>query len=143
MAYVFGTRSANNLKGVDPRMVKVVTRALEISFETKGPDFAVIEGVRTPKRQRELYAKGRTAPGPKVTWTLNSNHFVNPKTGFGEAVDLFPGTWTDLSKFDHMARCMFQASKELNIPIRWGADWDRDGKPRERGETDSPHFELA
>ena len=36
-----------------------------------------------------------------------------------------------------------QASRELGVPIRWGADWDMDGLPREKGETDSPHFELA
>lgn len=142
MAYAFGKRSLDNLKGVHPNMVKVVTRALAICSATGGPDFAVIEGVRTPARQKELYAQGRTKPGAKVTWTLTSNHFVNAKTGFGHAVDLFPGTWTDLKKFDAMAAAMFQASKELKIPIRWGADWDRDGIARERGETDSPHFEL-
>jgi peptidoglycan L-alanyl-D-glutamate endopeptidase CwlK len=38
---------------------------------------------------------------------------------------------------------MFAAAKELGVPIRWGADWERDGKPRERGVTDSPHFELV
>lgn len=142
MAYKMGERSRTNLKGVHPSMVKVVHRALEISYETKGPDFSVIEGVRAPERQKALYAQGRTKPGKIVTWTLKSNHFVNPKTGFGHAVDLFPGTWDDLKAFDHMARCMKQASEELKIPIRWGADWDRDGKPREKGETDSPHFEL-
>lgn len=131
-------RSLKNLEGVHPKMVAVVKRALELSTV----DFTVIEGVRTQARQRQLYAQGRTAPGKKVTWTLTSNHFVNPRTGFGHAVDLFPGTWEDLSKFNAMAKAMFQAANELNIPIRWGADWDRDGKPRERGETDSPHFEL-
>ena len=38
---------------------------------------------------------------------------------------------------------MMRAARELKVPIRWGADWDRDGIPREKGETDSPHFELA
>lgn len=142
MAYAFSKRSTDNLKGVHPDLVKVVTRALALCSERKGPDFVVIEGVRTPAEQRRLYAKGRTAPGQKVTWTLNSNHFVNPKTGFGHAVDLFPGTWSDLKKFDQMAQAMFDAAKELGIQIRWGADWDRDGKWRERGESDSPHFEL-
>jgi len=135
-------RSRTNLDGVHPKMVKVVERALAICAATGGPDFAVIEGVRTPERQKELYAQGRTKPGNKVTWTLTSNHFRNAKTGFGHAVDLFPGTWTDLSKFDAMAKAMFQAATELNTPIRWGADWDRDGVWRERGESDSPHFEL-
>lgn len=141
MTRVFGKASLKALEGVHPNLVAVVRRALEI-----GPnDFRVIEGVRTPARQKLLYAQGRTAPGPKVTWTMNSNHFVNPKTGFGHAVDILPAPydWKNLKDFDDVAAAMFQASKELNIPIRWGADWDRDGKPRERGETDNPHFELV
>ena len=142
MAYSFGARSAKNLVGVHPKMVAVVNRALAICSETGGPDFAVICGVRSDAEQAALYAQGRTKPGPKVTWTLNSNHKINKRTGFGHAVDLFPGTWTDLSKFDLMAKAMFQAAEERKTLIRWGADWDRDGKPRERGESDSPHFEL-
>lgn len=140
MPFSFSQSSRDKLKGVDPRMVRVVERALQLSRV----DFKVVEGVRTPARQRELYAQGRTKPGPVVTWTLKSNHFVDPKTGFGRAVDLLPAPydWKDLRNFDLVAEAMFQAAKELGTPIRWGADWDRDGKPRERGETDSPHFEL-
>lgn len=101
--------------------------------------------MRTPERQRQLYAQGRTAPGPIVTWTKTSNHFRNAKTGFGHAVDLapFPIDWNDIARFDRLAALMFRAAAIENVPLRWGADWDRDGKPRERGESDSPHFELA
>ena len=79
-----------------------------------------------------------------MTWTLTSNHFVNPKTGYGHAVDLvpYPVDWETLSKFDAVQKAMFAAAKELGVTIRWGADWDQDGKPRERGESDSPHFEI-
>ena len=142
MAYRFGNRSKRSLKGVHPDLVRVVTRALEICYEKSGPDFTVIEGVRTPERQRYLYAQGRTRPGRKVTWTLKSNHFVNARTGYGHAVDIFPGSWQDLSRFDIVADAMMQASKELGVPIRHGADWDRDARRRERGEYDNPHFEL-
>lgn len=141
MGYVLGARSKSNLEGVHPKLRAVVERAIQITKQ----DFTVIEGVRTPERQKELYAQGRTKPGPKVTWTLNSNHFVNPKTGFGHAVDVvpFPLDWNDLKKFDAIASAMFQAAAEEGVKIRWGADWDMDGKPRERGENDSPHFELV
>lgn len=141
MSITLGKRSLERLQGVHPNMVKVVKRAAALSSQ----DFTVLEGVRTLARQKELYAQGRTKPGPKVTWTLQSNHFVNPKTGYGHAVDLcpWPIDWNDTKKFDAIAKVMLQASKELGIPIRWGADWDRDGKPREKGESDSPHFELA
>lgn len=104
----------------------------------------VLEGVRTPERQKELYSQGRTKPGPKVTWTLTSNHFKNKQTGLGHAVDLvpYPVDWNDLKKFDEISRAMFEAAKELGVTLRWGADWDQDGNPRERGESDSPHFEI-
>jgi len=129
----------DKLKGVHPDMVKVVERAIQLTKQ----DFMVLEGVRTPERQKELFAQGRTKPGPKVTWTLTSNHFKQ-KDGYGHAVDLvpFPVDWNDLKKFDAMSQAMFAAAKELGIKIRWGADWDSDGKPREKGESDSPHWEL-
>lgn len=139
--FTFSQRSIDSLKGVHPNLVRVVTRALALSTV----DFRIIEGVRTPTRQRQLYAQGRTKPGPKVTWTLNSNHFVNKRTGFGHAIDILPAPydWKDLNNFNAVANAMFQAADELKINIRWGADWDNDGNPRERGETDSPHFELT
>lgn len=140
MTFVLGATSLKRLVSVHPRLTAVVRRAIEIS----AVDFSVLEGVRTPARQLELYAQGRTKPGPVVTWVKVSNHFINKKTGYGHAVDLvpFPLDWDDLSKFNAISLAMMQAANELKTPIRWGADWDRDGKPRERGETDSPHFEL-
>ena len=121
----------------------MVKRAALLASESQ--DFSVLEGLRTLARQKALYAKGRTTKGPKVTWTLNSRHLPNPKTGWGEAIDLipYPLDWEDLSKFDAIASLMFKAADIEKVRIRWGADWDKDGKPRERGETDSPHFELA
>jgi peptidoglycan L-alanyl-D-glutamate endopeptidase CwlK len=142
MAYTLSARSVSNLRGVHPKMAAVVAHALAICKTIGGPDFTVIEGVRSSARQRELYAQGRTTPGHKVTWTLKSNHFINERTGFGHAVDLFPGGWDDTRAFTLMAKAMFMAADELDTPIRWGKDWDRDGVFGERGETDSPHFEL-
>lgn len=143
MGFSLGAKSRTRLDGVHPDLCRVVHRAIELT----AVDFSVTEGVRTPQRQRELFAQGRTKPGNKVTWTLNSNHFKTAD-GTGHAVDLvpWPVDWEGpvrFPKFDAIAAAMFAAASELGIAIRWGADWDRDGKPRERGETDSPHFELA
>ncbi len=131
-------RSEKRLEGVNAALVSVIRRA------AKRVPFAlfVVEGLRTKQRQAELYAQGRTKPGPKVTWTLESKHID------GRAVDLAPMAngaidWKDVKKFDQIAQAMFAAAKELGVSIRWGADWDADGVPRERGESDSPHFELA
>jgi len=140
MTYALGPKSMERLDGVHPALVEVVEMAIQLTHQ----DFMVLEGVRTPERQAELYAQGRTKPGNKVTWTLKSNHFKDPDTGYGHAVDLvpYPVDWNTPKKFDAMAKAMFAAADTLDVKIRWGADWDRDGNPREKGESDSPHFEL-
>lgn len=139
MTYALGARSLAKLEGVNPRMVAIVKRAIQLTAQ----DFVVLEGVRTQARQRVLYAQGRTRPGPKVTWTLTSRHFVQAD-GFGHAVDIcpWPVDWNTPSKFDAIADAMEGAALELDIGIRWGANWDGDGVRREAKETDSPHFEL-
>lgn len=140
-SHKFSKTSLNNLTKVHPLLVAVVVSALNKS----SVDFKVIEGVRTKERQAELYAQGRTKAGQVVTWTMNSRHFINESTGFGHAVDLLPAPydWKDLANFDAVAKAMFAAADELGVKIRWGRDWDGDGIVGEKGETDSPHFELV
>lgn len=138
MSFKLGTTSMLRLKEVKPILRKVVERAIQISTV----DFLVSEGKRTLKRQTELYAQGRTSPGKKVTWTMNSKHLT------GDAVDLVPfvdgkADWNDLKKFDEVYKAMMAAAEELGVKLRYGGDWDGDGILREKGETDSPHFELA
>lgn len=151
-------RSLERLNGVHPKLRMVVERAIQIT----DVDFMVVEGVRSREAMWANWGKGRTAaqcrakgvpvayaqPGvAKVTWLndpVMSNHRRH-EDGFGHAVDLLPAPydWKDAAPFDRMAKAMMVAAEDLGVEIRWGADWDRDGKPRERGETDSPHFELA
>lgn len=138
--FTFSERSLNNLKGVHPKLVAVVKRALELSTI----DFTVLEGVRSQARQDELWAQGRTKPGQVVTWVQTSGTHGIQADGFGHAVDLapYPIDWNDFARFDQLANTMFIAAKELNVTLRWGGDWDMDSVIHERGESDSPHFEL-
>lgn len=133
MAYSYSKASLEKLEGVHPDLVRVFKRAIEITKQ----DFKITEGVRTPKRQADLYAQGRTAPGKVVTWTLNSNHFVNPKTGYGHAVDVcpYPVDWSKPAKFEAIAKAVKQAAAELNVRIEWGGDWSAKNR-------DLPHFQL-
>ena len=152
MAFNLSQKSLDKMNGVDERLQRVVKRAIQLTKQ----DFMVLEGVRTKEQCMINYGKGRTAAecvakgvpaqyanpnAAKVTWL---NDPFASKHVSGKAVDLvpYPVDWNDLKKFDAIAKAMLQAAKELNVPIRWGADWDNDGKPREKGESDSPHFEL-
>lgn len=144
-----GKRSRERLIGVHPDLVRVVEQAIRISEV----DFTVIDGVRTIEQQIELYAKGRTTgqlwevgirdveakPNEKiVTWTLNSLHMRNARTGFGHAVDLAPFIAGKISwewkYFPIMAKAMKIAAKELDVPVEWGGDWV--------SRPDGPHFQL-
>ena len=139
--FTFSERSLNNLKGVHPKLVAVVKRALELS----PIDFTVLEGVRSQARQDELWAQGRTKPGAVVTWVQTSGTHGIQADGYGHAVDLapYPIDWNNFERFDQLANVMFAAAKELDVKIRWGGDWDMDKIIHERGESDSPHYELV
>lgn len=159
MAIKLGQRSLARLDGVHPSLVRVVVRAAAMA--DTADDFTVIEGVRSKEQCYINFGKGRTAAqckaagvpasyaaptAAKVTWLSNplaSKHVVQ-KSGHGHAVDLapYPIDWNDYARFDRLGALIMAAAKVEKVAIRWGADWDRDGKLRERGETDSPHFEL-
>jgi peptidoglycan L-alanyl-D-glutamate endopeptidase CwlK len=130
MPHRLSQRSLNALVGVHPDLIRVVHRAIQIT----PVDFLVTEGVRTPERQRQLYAQGRTAPGPKVTWTLKSNHFIHAD-GFGHAVDLcpYPVDWTDVKKFNAIAAAMLEAARIEKVKLTWGGSWS---------PPDRPHFQI-
>jgi len=126
--FTFSERSLNNLKGVHPKLVAVVKRALEIT----PIDFTVLEGVRSQARQDELWAQGRTKPGQVVTWVQSSGTHGIQADGYGHAVDLapYPIDWNDYNRFDGLANVMFAAAKELGVTLRWGGNWDMDADPR-------------
>lgn len=135
--------SNERLKGVNPKLVEVVKQA------AKASPFAirVIEGLRSAARQNQLYAQGRTKPGKIVTWTRNSKHMIQ-SDGTGHAVDLAPlinGAipWNDKARFRLINDLMQAAADDVGIAVRWGADWNRNGVPWQKGEYDGPHFEVA
>ena len=66
MPYQLGARSLARLEGVEPRLVRVVKLAIEITVQ----DFAVIEGRRTKERQAELYWVGHVRISPFLGFLL-------------------------------------------------------------------------
>ena len=124
--YQLGPRSKMRLHGVHPDLIKVVERAIQISTV----DFTVLEGVRSPDRQRTLVDAG-------ASQTLNSRHIPGPD-GFAKAVDL--GAWVDdqvdwsWPLYARINAAMQEASKQVGVPIVWGGGW--------RTFKDGAHFQL-
>ncbi len=117
--FILGKRSTDNLKGVNPDLVRVVKRALELS----PVDFTVIEGLRTKERQAELLKQG-------FTRTMNSRHII------GQAVDIvpLPVDWENPKPFGLVAEAMKKAAAELGFKITWGGDWKK--------FKDLPHYQI-
>ena len=122
MSFRFGIRSKTNLAGIHPDLVKVAYLALELS----PVDFTVTEGLRTPSRQKELFAQHKSQ-------TLRSRHLT------GHAIDvaaLHDGkvTW-NWQEYELIAKAFKEAAKQLGIAITWGGDW--------KNFKDGLHFELS
>lgn len=116
MPFVLGARSRAKLEGVQPRLVRVVERAIVLTTQ----DFGVHEGVRALERQREYVKRG-------VSKTLASKH-LKQADGFGHAVDLVPYVdgalrweWPPIYA---IAAAVRQAAEEQDVNLRWGGVWD-------------------
>lgn len=130
MMYKFSQRSLDNLKNVDERLVRICNELI------KRVDFTVIEGFRTPERQKELYDKGFS----KIDGiTKKGKHNYSPSL----AIDIIPykrghnpfdGSKESDIMFDNLAKEFKQVAKELGINITWGGDW--------KSFVDKPHFQL-
>ena len=138
MPYQFGKRSLQRLSGVNPNMVQVMKRAIEISSR----DFTIIEGIRSEVRQRELLKAGKSQ-------TMKSRHLT------GDAIDLvpYPVSW-EWEDFYPVADAVIQACKDEDIALRWGGNWrvkdlrEWEGTAEELVAAydgkfhDLPHFEI-
>ena len=125
--YKLSLRSRQRLSGVNPLLVEVVKRAIEITEM----DFFVGEGLRSVERQKRLVASGASR-------TMNSRHIT------GHAVDLHPYPYKgdhdvdgvpnsdDYDAYEPIVDAMRQAAEELGVSLVHGFDWG----------WDAPHHEM-
>lgn len=121
MGFILSQKSLRRLEGVNPALVQVVKRAIQIT----PIDFIVVEGLRTKERQAYLVEKGASK-------TMNSRHLT------GDAVDLAPivdnkVSW-DWKHFYPLAEAVKQAAKEVKVEVEWGGEF--------KTFPDAPHWQL-
>ena len=121
----FGKRSKERLRGIDARLVSVLNELIKIM------DVTIIEGLRSEQRQEKLLKAGSTK-------TKFSKHIT------GKAVDLapYPIDWEDRDRFHYMGGMIRGIAKQLNVPVRWGGDWDGDGETKDNSFDDLVHVEI-
>lgn len=131
----FGKHSEARLLTCHPDLQRVLREAI-----IDGPDFTVLCGHRGQADQDAAVAAGLSkTPFP------TSKHNAQPSL----AVDIapYPIDWNDHARFRALADHVMAAAARLGVRLRWGGDWDGDGKTRQDGDPDErfvdlPHFEL-
>src|SRR5437868_4470206 len=114
---------ATLLAEVQPYARSLITKALDTGIKIE-----VISGLRTYEEQDALYAKGRTAAGPKVTNARAgySNH------NFGIAFDI--GVFEGSRYIDESPKYRAVGVLGADLGLEWGGNW--------KTIQDEPHFQL-
>lgn len=126
---------------------------MEIALANSNMDFGISEGYRSPKRQMELYASGRTRPGPILTNVDGVKTIGKHNSAPSLAVDIFAWTnggvsWEEkdlcyLAGIITAVANMLLDQDRISHKLRWGGNWDGDGTIiNDQKFKDLPHFEL-
>lgn len=110
-------------------------------------DCSIIEGHRSLERQHQLFLEDKSHIDGV---TQLGNHNYSPS----RAVDVMPyptvlhgvSVWEDSEdarfRFHVFAGIVIGIAHSMQIPIRWGGDWNMDGSRTDQKFHDLPHFEL-
>ena len=130
----FGRRSKQELATCHPDLCAVLEKAIEIT------DFSVYKGIRSLAEQQEVFDSGHSLARPG-----QSKHNPTPEEPLSRAADLwaYPINWEDLAQQSYVAGIIIATAVSMDIGLRWGNDWDRDGDTRDNRFDDLPHFELT
>ena len=126
------SRSQKNLDSLLPKVRPLFVQLLDHlqeHFAPKGIIPKYICGTRTWEEQEELFAKGRTAPGPRVTNAKGgfSNH------NYGIAVDI--GLFNDGRYLENSPYYLEIGDVVALFPqLEWGGSW--------KSITDEPHVQY-
>ena len=126
--FKLGQNSLNNRAGVDPRLIEISDRAIQISII----DFGIPSsgGLRTVEDQAKLFTAGLSKADGRVNKSYHQT---------GRALDVYAyvdgkASWEK----EHLAIvgcAMLQAAAELGYKLEWGGLF--------RSFTDMPHFQLS
>lgn len=126
----FSKRSKNKLETCDSRLQNLFNEVIQYF------DCSILCGHRGEDEQNEAFHAGRS----KLMFP-ESKHNSEPS----QAVDVapYPIEWDNKERFYYFAGIVKGIALKLNIPIRWGGDWDSDTRVKDQTFFDLPHFEIT
>lgn len=100
-------------------------------------DCTIICGHRAKAEQDKARAEGKS----KLRWP-RSKHNRYPSAAVDAAPWPLPA-WDDSEAFIDFAQVVIKKAEELGIKIRYGGDWNGNGRSDDERFLDLVHFELA
>jgi peptidoglycan L-alanyl-D-glutamate endopeptidase CwlK len=125
----FGKKSISRLETCHEDLQQVFYQVI------KHFDCTVLEGHRGEKLQNKYFDEGKS----KVKFP-KGKHNASPSN----AVDIvpWPVDWDDTDRMYYFAGFVKGIAAMLDIPLRWGGDWNDNTEVKDTGFKDLPHFEL-
>ena len=125
----FGKKSMSKLETCHEDLQQVFYQVI------KHFDCSVLEGHRGEELQNKYFNEGKS----KVKFP-KGKHNANPSN----AVDVgpWPIDWDDTDRMYYFAGFVKGIAAMLDIPLRWGGDWNDNTEVKDTGFKDLPHFEL-
>ena len=141
MNYSFGEASLRKLDTVAPHLVNIARHAI-----TSTPvDFTIVWGYRGEAQQNALFDSGASQ---KQFPQSKHNSQANGQPA-ALALDFAPWVdgriyWNDTHMFALIAGIFMAcaATRGRPVELRWGGDWDSDGKTTDQTLMDWGHIEL-
>ena len=125
--------ASRRIEDLDPRL-QPIARAFMERIKEANVSCIITCTTRSAEEQMELYARGRTKPGKKVTWTLLSKHIK----GFAFDIAIMRGKqveWDIKADVDVDGIPDYLEAGRIgeSLGLVWGGRWSK---------PDYPHFEL-
>ena len=125
----FGKTSKKRLETCDERLQSLFNEVVKVF------DCSILVGHRGEEDQNKAYKEGNS----QVKWPKGKH---NKKPSSAVDVAPYPIDWEDRERFSYFAGFVKGVAWRLNIPIRWGGDWDGDTELSDNNFDDLVHFEL-
>jgi peptidoglycan LD-endopeptidase CwlK len=138
--FTFGQTSRARLATCHPKLQTLMSYAMGLQLM----DFTILQGHRGEVEQNAAFRSGAS----KLEWP-KSKHNTVPSI----AVDIapWPIRWGNVGEPDRikaigafykLAGIVLAASREVNVLVRWGGDWNMNGDIFDNRFDDLVHFEL-
>ena len=125
----FGRKSRERLATCDKQLQKLFNKGVKYF------DCSVLVGFRGENEQNTAYESGYS----KVKWP-HGKHNSNPS--FAVDVSPYPIDWEDRERFIYFGGFVKGCAYKMDVPLRWGGDWDNDTSLADNKFDDLVHFEI-